>query len=375
MDFGVIIAGGGAMGSAAAWQLAQRGMRVACFDRFAPPHSLGSSHGATRIIRQAYFEHPLYVPLVKRAFALWDDVASEAAVPALYVVTGGAYVGRPESALARGVLASVTTHALPHQVLSPDELAQRYPALRAESGMIAVVEERAGFLHVEAAIRAMRARAIAAGALFFDDEPVTAFSTEARGVNVVTARGRYDAERLVVAAGAWMSELLPELSHLFTVQRQVTVWCAAISPGASPNEAPVTIWELPDHKTFYTIPDEGDGFKIGVHYGGILTTAATVDRSVAPGEEAHARELLARFIPPAAGRVRKASVCLYTNTPDLHFVIDWLPSASERVLVVSPCSGHGFKFAPAIGEIAADLVTRGTSEFDLTPFKLARFRE
>jgi len=371
--FDVIVAGGGAMGTAATWQLAKRGLRVACLDRFAPPHVLGSSHGSTRIIREAYFEHPQYVPLVRRAFALWDELAQQVAVLPLYFLTGGAYIGSANSALLRGVLASVRTHAIPHEVLEPDALAQRYPALKAEFGMKAIVEERAGFVHVAAAIRAMRAQAMAGGAQLEDLEPVEHFDVGANDVTVRTARETYRADRLVVAVGAWIRELVPQLARIFTVQRQVTVWCAARGAGVAPNEAPVTIWELESGETFYTIPDEGDGFKIGVHYGGALTNVDDIDRKVSDAEQQKARELLARYIPPAAGEIRSASVCMYTNTPDLHFAIDWLPGANERVLIVSPCSGHGFKFAPAIGEIAAAMITNGHSDFDIGPFSLGRF--
>lgn len=361
------------MGSAAASQLARRGLRVVCFDRFAPPHALGSSHGATRIIREAYFEHPQYVPLVRRSFALWDELAQDGAVLPLYFLTGGAYVGPPTSTLLRGVLASVRTHAIPHDVLDPNALAQRYPALTAERGMQAIVEERAGFLYVNAAIRAMRTQAISAGARIHDNEPVESFAVGETQVTVKTARASYTADRLVVSVGAWIRELVPQLARVFSVQRQVTVWCAALGPGVAPNEVPVTIWELASGETFYTIPDEGDGFKIGVHYGGALTTVAEIDRSVSRAEMRQGRDLLARYIPPAAGEVRNASVCMYTNTPDLHFAIDWLPGSQERVLIVSPCSGHGFKFAPAIGEIAAEMITNGHADFDIGPFSLSRF--
>ncbi len=371
-DFEVIVAGGGAMGSAAAWQLAKRGLRVACLDRFAPPHALGSSHGATRIIREAYFEHPQYVPLVRRAYTLWDELATEVGHP-LYFLTGGAYIGPPDSALLRGVRASVRTHAIPHDVLDPDALARRYRALKAEPGMQAIVEERAGFLHVADAIRAMRARAAAAGAQMEDHAPVERFEVGENDVTVQTARGSYRAERLVIAVGGWIRELVPQLAGIFSVQRQVTVWCATRGAGVAPNEAPVTIWELASGGTFYTIPDEGDGFKIGVHYGGALTTVADIDRNVSEAERHKGRALLARYIPLAAGEVRSASVCMYTNTPDLHFAIDWLPGSNERVLIVSPCSGHGFKFAPAIGEIAAQMITRDMANFDVTRFALARF--
>ena len=362
------------MGSAATWQLAKRGLRVACLDRFAPPHALGSSHGGTRIIREAYFEHPQYVPLVRRAYTLWDQLAQEVAKFPLYFLTGGAYIGPPNSTLLRGVHASVRAHAIPHDVLDPAALAQRYPALKAEFGMQALVEQRAGFLHVAAGIRAMRAGAIAEGAHVEDFEPVERFELGANDVIVRTARDSYRADRLVVTVGAWIRELVPQLASVFSVQRQVTIWCAALGPGVAANEAPVTIWELVSGETFYTIPDEGDGFKIGVHYGGALTSAEDVVRTVSEAEQQKGRELLARYIPTAAGKVRSASVCMYTNTPDLHFAIDWLPGANERVLIVSPCSGHGFKFAPTIGEVVGQMIIDGRSEFDITAFSLTRFQ-
>lgn len=361
------------MGSALTWQLARRGVRVLCLDRFAPPHSLGSSHGSTRVIREAYFEHPLYVPLVRRAYQLWNALGRNVAKESLYTITGGAYIGPQRSVLLRGVMASVNEHRIAHDVLDANALRERYPALRAGSGMIAVVEERAGFVHVDAAIRAMRSGATSDGAAFVDQQPADSFEVGTGGVTVRTGRQEYSADRLVVAAGAWVRELVPQLSGVFTVQRQVTSWCKAVGAGVAPNEVPVTIWELKSGKTFYTIPDEGEGFKIGVHYGGELTNVAEIDRNVSASEASKARALLTKYIPPAGGEVLRSSVCMYTNTPDLHFLIDWLPDSAQRVLIVSPCSGHGFKFAPAIGEIGAQLVTGGASDFDIGPFRLSRF--
>lgn len=363
------------MGSAVTWQLSRRGARVLCLDRFAPPHSLGSSHGSTRIIREAYFEAPLYVPLVRRAYQLWNALGRNVAKQPLYTLTGGAYIGSARSALIRGVLASVNEHRIAHDVLDPGALRERYPALQPGRGMMAVVEERAGFVHVDAAIRAMRNGATADGARFIDHDPAESFAVEGDSVRIRTARHEYSADRLVIAAGAWIRELVPSIARVFTVQRQVTSWCQARGPGVSSNEIPVSIWELRSGKAFYTIPDEGEGegFKIGIHYGGDLVSVAELNREVSAAESSKARALLEKYIPPAAGDVLKASVCMYTNTPDLHFVVDWLPDSRQRVLVLSPCSGHGFKFAPAIGEIGAQMVTSGASDFDIVPFRLSRF--
>jgi sarcosine oxidase len=372
-SYDVIVIWGVAMGSAAAWHAARRGHRVLCLDRFAPPHAWGSSHGATRIIREAYYEHPQYVPLVRRSYDLWDELARNLATPPLYRLTGGAYLGAPDCPLVRGVLASCAAHDIAHEVLDPDALARRFPVLRAEQGMVGVVEHRAGFLDVDRAIRGMRLAATAAGAELLEGVPVERLTVSAPGVTVHTAEDAFTAPQAIVAVGAWVRELLPQLAALFRVQRQTTTWCSSIGRGTSPDEAPVTIWELPHGEDFYTIPDDGEGFKIGVHYGGEYTSISDVNRHVAAQEAEHARDLLTRYMPAAAGEIRRSSVCLYTNTPDLHFVIDWLPGTGDRVLLLSPCSGHGFKFAPAIGEVAAALLARERTPVDLTPFRLSRF--
>lgn len=361
------------MGSAAAWQLARRGLRVLGLDRHAPPHFLGSSHGRTRIIREAYFEHPLYVPLVQRAYELWAELERAAGRP-LMRITGGLMIGGRDSGVFAGAVRSAREHALPHQELTAGEVQRRFPGLAPAENMAAVLEPRAGMLFPEACVEALQQEARAAGAVLEHEEPVTSWEAGRAGVTVTTPRARYEAGHLVLSAGPWMARLVAPMELPLQVERQLSHWFEPMPPTdafAAPR-CPVTIWETAPGRVFYTLPDAGQGLKAGIHHDGAVVDPETVDREPRPEDEARIRALLARFMPTANGRLLDARVCLYTNTPDQHFVIDRHPE-HPRVIVASPCSGHGFKFGAAIGEVLADLVTDGRSAFDLSPFRLGRF--
>jgi sarcosine oxidase len=371
MTYDVAIVGLGAMGSAAAWHLARRGVRVVGVDRFAPPHGLGSSHGQTRIIREAYFEDPLYVPLVQRAGALWEELA-EALESPVVARTGGLTMGVPESALVAGALASARAHALPAETWSAAEIRARVPALAPSDGMIGVFEPRAGLLYPERAVRGLLEQAERHGAELVFDTPVNGWTVDGDGVRVATTALDYRAARVILAAGAWMTHLLPGVALPLTVERAVQFWLRPADPEAcTPDRLPVFIADTGDHM-LYGLPDVGQGVKLAVHHGGSVTTADTVQRTVAAREREKIQGLARRWAPGAAGTLTAAVVCLYTNTPDGHFVIDYHPS-TDRAIVASACSGHGFKFAAAIGEVLADLATGATPAFDLAPFRVGRF--
>ena len=372
-DVGII--GLGAMGSAVSWQLARRGARIAAFDRLSPPHAAGSSHGRTRIIREAYYEHPLYVPLVRRAYELWDELQVESGRE-LRVQTGGLMVGRESGTLVRGALQSAVAHDIEHELLDAAGLARRFPAYVARRDTVAVLEKRAGMLFPEHCIEALIGRAAAAGAELHLDEEVRQCSATGGRVRIETVRGVYEADRVIMAAGAWLPGVLSTMGVTLPleVERQLSHWFEPEHPEDgkyAADRCPVALWEMPDGDVFATLPNQGDGVKCGMHHAGATTSPDTVNRMVSQGENAVARELLETVMPGAGGRLVDARVCLYTNTPDRHFIIDWLEDG--RVLVVSPCSGHGFKFAAAIGEIAAQLVTDGKSWLDLDPFSIRRF--
>ncbi len=367
--FDVIVAGLGAMGSAAACHLARRGQRVLGLDRFTPPHTYGSSHGQTRIIREAYFEHPIYVPMVRRAYELWDELARHTRTD-LFRQTGGLMIGRPDSIVVTGARRSARTHGLPHEVLNAAEIRRRFPALRPDDDMNAVLEPRAGILFPERCVTAHLAQAREHGAALRFDEPVISWEAEGDGVKVSTSQGDYRAGQLVLSAGAWINSLLPGLTLPFQVERQVLFWFdAPRSPALfAPECCPIHLWQFDGQHFFYGFPDLGDGVKVACHHDGEFTSPDQVRREVAPDEVESMRRILRRFLPDADGPLRSATVCLYTNTPDEHFWIDRHP-AHPQVLLASPCSGHGFKFSSAIGEILADLVCDGRSRFDLSLFR------
>ncbi len=371
--FDVIVAGLGAMGSAVAFHLARRGQRVLGLDRYDPPHTLGSSHGKSRIIREAYFEDPRYVPLVARAYEQWDTL-QRLSGERILERTGGLMVGPPDGRVAAGALASAQRHHLPHETLTASEITRRFPGLRPTTDMVGVLEPRAGYVVPETAIRAHLTLAAAAGAVIRTNEPLVEWTSNGDGVRITTAQDTYEADRLVLSVGAWLRQLAPGLHLPLIVERNVVHWFqpAHHTTLFAPERFPVIICEYaPDH-AWYSFPDYGEGVKIGLHHvrdGAATTDPDRVERTVAPEEIAYIRALLRTFMPAADGPLIASSVCLYTNTPDEHFVIDTHP-AHPHVELVSPCSGHGFKFASVIGELVADRITTGTTRFDLTPFRL-----
>lgn len=365
--YDIILAGLGAMGSAAAFHLAQRGRRVLGLDRFTPPHTLGSSHGQTRIIREAYFEHPIYVPMVQRAYTLWDELQRESGEELLRI-TGGLMIGRPESDVFAGARRSAVEHGLRHEVLAASEVRRRFPALTPDDTMQAVWEPRAGVLFPEKCVASHLELARRHGAELRFEEPVLRWERDGAGVRVTTARGQYKAAQLVITAGAWLRELAPELAGHFTVERQVLYWFEAKEREKfAPERCPVHLWQFDGKQFFYGFPDLGDGVKVAGHHNGEMTTAETMRREVAAEEVEAMRGWMRRFVPAADGPLKASSVCLYTNTADEHFWIDSLASCAA-VLVVSPCSGHGFKFSSAIGEIVADRCDGREARFDLSLF-------
>lgn len=367
--FDVIVVGLGVTGSAIVREAARRGMHVAGLDLYTPPHAFGSSHGESRIIREAYFEHPAYVPLVRRAYEGWRELEA-ATGTRLLLGTGGLMIGRPDSDLVAGARSSADQHGLHYEMLTAAEVEDRFPALRPERDMAAVWEPRAGILLPEACIAAMLAQARSHGADLRFEEPIEAWRPAGGGVRVQTGQAEYRARQLVIAAGAWVGSLLPDLQTRLRVERQVLYWfdCTGNARAFAPDHCPIHLWQYDGRRFFYGFPDLGHGVKVAFHHDGATTTAGAVQRDVAPGEVADIRSAMRRFVPDADGPLRRAVVCLYTNTLDQHFLIDRHP-AHRQVLVASACSGHGFKFGPAIGEVVADLIEDRPQQFDITLFR------
>jgi len=372
--FDVIVVGVGGMGSAACWQLARRGQRVLGLERFGIPNVHGSSHGVTRIIRLAYFESPNYVPFLQRAFALWRET-SEAFGEPLLITTGSLDSGPPDGVQVRGALASCRVHDLDHELLTAAEVNHRYPGCRLPDDFAAVFQPDGGFVLSERAIVAHVTIAIAAGAEIHGHEKVLEWSPIAGGgVRVVTSRGTYDAGRLVLPPGAWIGDLVPSLNGVAVPERQVLGWFQPRDPAKfMPSAFPVHCLRG-EEGFYYLLPIYGvPGIKLGCyHHLGETGPADAISRELTAVDEAPLRRCLARYFPEADGPVMVLRTCIFTNTPDEHFIIDTLPGQPE-VIVVSPCSGHGYKFASVVGEIVAELAVGGRSRFDLSMFRLGRF--
>ena len=363
----VIVVGLGAMGSAALYHLAQRGVRVVGLDRFAPPHALGSTHGLSRIIRESYYEHPRYVPLVQRAYDLWAELERRSA-RRLFYQTGGLMIGDADGVLVAGALRSAREHGLAHEMLTAKEVHARFPGFVLPSEMSGFFEPRAGVLDPEGCVDAHLQLAVAAGAEVRSNEPIREWNVKGGRVRVVTEHGTYDAARLAFCAGAWNPALIDDSSISLRVERQIMHWFTpARTPELfAPARCPIAMTEYAPDRIFYFVPDSGDGVKAAIHHEGEVTDPDAVRREVTQEDVAPVTRLLRQYLPNAAGPLRGSATCLYTNTSDGHFLL--APHARhEEVLIVSACSGHGFKFASAIGEAVADL-TMSLPRPDLIPF-------
>jgi len=372
-SYDVIVVGLGAMGSATLHQLARRGLRVLGVDQFTPPHGMGSSHGKSRIIREAYFEDPRYVPLVQRAYECWRALEEESGT-SIFRQTGGLMLGAATSDVVRGARQSAELHGLPHEVLGAEEVRRRVPAIRPQRDDIGIVEPRAGMLAPEAAIQAALDMAVRHGATVQTNEPLLSWRAVGDGIEITTSLATYHADRLILAVGAWATKVFRELELPFVVQRNVQFWFAPLRhPGQfTPQQLPIFIHELSNGLAWYGFPDTGDGVKLALHHHGESVDPDQIRRTVDDHEVAFMRDIVQTYMPDANGPLREASVCMYTNLPDGHFIIDRHPLHAS-VIVASPCSGHGFKFSGAIGEVLADMAMDRPVAFDTSLFSLSRF--
>ena len=363
------------MGSATAYHLAARGARVLGIDQHAPPHEFGSSHGETRIIRQIYYEHPLYVPLVQRSYELWRKLEHDAGQPNLMQINGGLMLGRENSGLIKGVRRAAREHNLPLEDIPRSRLQERFPQFIPMSGVSALFDPQAGFLDPERCVAAHLSIAAAHGATLKIGERVLNWMPHGSGVRVRTTHATYEAGKLVLCAGPWITELVGAMGPTFHVERQTAVWFEP--PGDrtmwEPARFPIFMCEFDDGQLIYGFPVGKRGWKAAVHYQGEpVTDVREVRRTIEPHDIARVRNAVARLFEWVSdAKVLDAASCLYTDTLDLRFVIDFLPGMPQ-VLVSSPCSGHGFKFATAIGELQAQLLLDGKSDFDPTPFRIDR---
>jgi sarcosine oxidase len=374
--YDVIVAGLGGMGSAAAYHLAGRGRRVLGLEKHGTAHDKGSSHGQSRIIRQAYFEGTEYVPLLLRAYELWEQLEQESGEE-LMTLTGGLMIGAPDSRLVAGSKASAEEHDLPYEILDSSELKRRYPVLDPPAGVVALFERKAGFVRPEASVKAHLDRAASLGADLRFEEEILSWEATPSGVRVETARDVYDAEQLVVTAGAWAPELLSDMGLPLEVTRQILFWFdpkGGVEPFL-PDRFPIFIWEPEDGNSFYVIPAH-DGPRGGVKVAffradGRPADPRTIDREVHEEEIEFIKTYLARYVPALDGDLLYAKTCMYTNTPDEHFVISAHPGYPQ-VFIAAGFSGHGYKFCSVVGEILADLATESGTRHPIDLFSPTR---
>jgi sarcosine oxidase len=376
--YDAIVVGLGGMGSATSYHLAGRGKRVLGLEKFFPAHDRGSSHGRSRIIRQAYFEDPAYVPLLLRAYELWEQLERETDQE-LMTLTGGLMIGRREGELVAGSVETAEEHDLPYELLDAGEIQRRFPPFSPDPETVALYEEKAGFVRPEETVRAHLDLAASLGAELRFEEPILSWEASGEGVLVETRAGSYEAERLVISPGAWAPQLLADLGIPLEVERQVMYWFEPTSGREPflPDRFPIFIWEPDDGNMFYGYPAQDDDRGIKAAFfraGGVPTSPETIDREVHQEEIDFIRGYLAEHVPDLAGRCLDARACMYTNTPDLHFVISAHPE-HPQVAIACGFSGHGYKFCSVVGEILADLATEGTTRHPIDLFSPARLRD
>jgi sarcosine oxidase len=372
--YDVIVAGLGAMGSATVAQLALRGKHVLGLERWRPGHQYGSSHGDSRIIREMYFEHPMYVPMVQRAHELWRELEERTGRP-LMKINGGLMIGPRDGALVSGTLRSAKEYGLPCEILDADEASKRFPPFTLRDGDVAVHDPRAGYLDPEACNAAFLEAAAESGADLRFEEAILSWRAVDGGVEVKTPAGTHTADRLILSVGAWTPELCEALHLPLAVERQAVFW---FDPGPQATQFDPTLFPIWAHEYVpgeicYGFPLLPRGVKASVmHSGEIVSHADDVRRKTTEHDLAALRQALQSVLPGLSqSAVVETDVCLFTNTPDHDFVIDFVPGFPQ-VLVSSACSGHGFKFASAIGELQADLVMDLPPRYDISPFRMAR---
>jgi sarcosine oxidase len=376
--FDAIVIGLGAHGSAAALAFARRGLRVLGIEAGERGHELGSSGGHSRMIRRAYFEDPGYLPLLSAAWDGWEALSAAVDEP-LVEVTGGLYAGPAESEVFRGSVASARDQGLAHEVLDAAEIRRRWPVFTVGDEVGGLFDPGAGMIRPDRAIAAQVRLAEDAGAEVRFSERAIAWRPmpggATGGVEVETDRGVYAAGSLVIAAGAWTGAFVPDLVLPLEVERMPVLWFEPTIDAASVSVGRLPVWliDTAEDGTFYGFPyDPAVGLKVSRHHSGEACDPDSVDRSLHPADVERVRAFSRRTMPGADGPLRHSTVCLYTNTPDFHFVVDTHPSVSG-VAFASACSGHGFKFAPIVGEILADLALTGSTAHLIEQFRVSRF--
>ena len=374
-SYDAIVIGAGGMGSAAVYHLARRGLKVLGLEQYDIPHEMGSYHGHSRMIRYTLQEHPSYVPLVRRAYELWHEL-EETAGEQLMVITGSVRAGPADSAFYLGAKAACDLHNIPYEVLSAAEVNKRFPGYNFPEEISSIYQADGGFLLPERCILNHVQAGEAAGAEVHTQETVLGWEPQGDGVQVRTDRDTYDAARLVVTAGAWAAKFAPEVAAYAVPERQVMGWFEPDRPDLFKVDTFPVFGVWTEEGRYYGFPSYSvPGFKIGrAHHLLQNVDPDQMDREVHAEDEAILRQVVSRYFPLASGRLLDRKTCMYTNTPDEHFMIGVLPD-HPQVSVAAGFSSHGFKFASVIGEIMADLAQNGKTDHDISLFRLDRFND
>ena len=375
-QYDVIVAGAGGMGNAALYHLARRGVRVCAVERFGLAHDRGSSHGDTRIIRKAYMEHPDYVPLLHRAYALWEELEAEEAGE-LFARVGLLVAGDPTAEAMRGQAACYQAHDLPHEELDAAAIVSRYRGLALPAEWSGFYDPLGGFLRVEDCVRRHVALARKHGAKLYAGEAMLSWRREGKGVVVETERRRLLAARLVLATGAWAVPELCRLGVAACVVRKVQLWYQGRGVDQYARGAFPCFFIADGEHYFYGFPAQAPwGLKLAEHNVSHDPVADPLglNRALTAGDQACVLDFLARFFPALQPALSKHAVCMYSLTPDKHFVLDIHPECSAVVLGAG-FSGHGFKFAPVVGEILAELALEGDTKHPIEFLRLSRFAQ
>lgn len=370
--YDVLVLGVGGVGSAALMHLARRGAHVLGLDSFEPGHDRGSSHGETRVIRMAYFEHPDYVPLLRRAYELWEELQQDSGRD-LYRETGLIQIGPPKGEVVAGVLRSAREHGLAVERLEARDIRTRYPGFDVPPGEVGVLEKRAGFLRVEDCVRAHAERARAAGAQLIIGATVVSWEAGGGKVTVVTDHETYTADRLVITAGAWSGKLVTGLGVPLQVLRKGLFWFEAENPVLRLEAGcPIFLYET-GRGIFYGFPalDE-KGIKVAMHSGGTpVTDPLALTHEPDPVEQGHVVDFMKRHLLGATGGLTHHKACMYTMTPDQNFLVDRHPHHRE-VVFAAGLSGHGFKFTSVLGEALAEMALEGETRHPVEFLGLSR---
>jgi len=379
--YDVIVIGVGSMGSSTCYHLAKNGIKVLGLDQFGIPNEWSSHTGQSRIIRKAYFEHSDYVPLLERAYHNWHELEKESGEQ-VYYQTGLLYAGKPENEIIRGVKHSAQAYGIPLDKLSTRDCQGQYPQLSIPKNFEILFEPDAGFIAPDKAILAYSKLAIRHGADIIPNVKVESWSRTGSGFEIITQAEKYNAEKLIFTAGPWAATLLPQWSSHFNVSRQLLTWMNTRN-NTSFELGRFPCWMFADDGfpgVFYGFPvllptqfDGPIGFKLAYHYQGEMTDPNLIDREPKTGEVKILIDFMNRYFPNEYLSMQALKVCMYTNSPDEHFILDFLPGFDQDVIVATGFSGHGFKFAAVIGEIMSDLAITGKTEMAIDFLRVTRF--